>query len=158
MKKLLSGLFIGVILLSGCSLEGTSQLSQQSQTTQSSQTATNNSAYDKVVYFPEDKYPETGKHLEDAFAKGKSQICTIDREGADENRDESLDGIPTKTGYDRDEWPMAMCKEGGAGADIEYISPSDNRGAGSWVSHQLSDYPDGTRVKFIVIRGEERSK
>jgi len=45
---------------------------------------------------------------------------------------------------------MAMCLEGGAGADVRYISPSDNRGAGAWVSNQLEDYPDGTRVKFIV--------
>jgi len=40
--------------------------------------------------------------------------------------------------------------EGGAGADVKYISPSDNRGAGAWVSNQLEDYPDDTRVKFIV--------
>lgn len=53
-------------------------------------------------------------------------------------------------GYDHDEYPMAMYEERGAGADIEYITPSDNRGAGSWVSHQLSDYPDGTKVLFVV--------
>lgn len=61
-----------------------------------------------------------------------------------------MENIQTRMGYDRDEYPMAMCEEGGAGADIEYITPSDNRGAGSWVSHQLSDYPDGTKVLFVV--------
>lgn len=35
-------------------------------------------------------------------------------------------------------------------ADIRYISPSDKRGAGSWVSHQLDKYADGTKVRFIV--------
>lgn len=45
---------------------------------------------------------------------------------------------------------MAMCAEGGAGADIRYISPKDNRGAGSWVSHRFENYEDGTKVKFIV--------
>ncbi len=45
---------------------------------------------------------------------------------------------------------MAMCKEGGKGAHIEYISPADNRGAGSWVGNKLDKYPDGTRVKFDV--------
>lgn len=44
---------------------------------------------------------------------------------------------------------MAMCVEGGDGASIEYIDPSDNRGAGSWVGNQLEEYPDGTRVEFI---------
>ncbi|MCM3169696.1 DNA-entry nuclease [Peribacillus simplex] len=107
-------------------------------------------SYNVVINFPSEKYPETAEHIEDAIADGSSNICTIDRNGADENRDESLENIQTRMGYDRDEYPMAMCEEGGAGADIEYITPSDNRGAGSWVSHQLSDYPDGTKVLFVV--------
>jgi hypothetical protein len=99
--------------------------------------------------FPSDRYPETAKHIQDAIAKGESATCTINREQAEENRKESLKGIPTKKGYDRDEWPMAMCQEGGKGADIEYITPSDNRGAGSWVGNQLEDYANGTRVEFM---------
>lgn len=105
---------------------------------------------DHTLNFPADRYPETAKHIKDAIAAGESSICTIDREGAEENRKGSLRGIETKKGFDRDEWPMAMCAEGGEGADIAYISPSDNRGAGSWVSNQLEDLPDGTRVAFVI--------
>lgn len=112
------------------------------------------SASDVTLHFPADKYPETGAHIKSAIAKGESAVCTIDRSGADQNREESLKGIPTKDGYDRDEWPMAMCAEGGTGADIMYISPADNRGAGSWVSNQLENYPDGTRVFFVVDGGD----
>ncbi|MNO62645.1 Sporulation-specific extracellular nuclease precursor [compost metagenome] len=101
------------------------------------------------LIFPSDRYPETAKHIQDAIAKGESATCTINREQAEENRKESLKGIPTKKGYDRDEWPMAMCDEGGEGADIEYITPKDNRGAGSWVGNQLEDYANGTRVEFM---------
>jgi hypothetical protein len=101
------------------------------------------------IIFPADRYPETAKHIQDAIKSGESPICTIDRDGAEENRDQSLKGVPTKKGYDRDEWPMAMCREGGEGADIEYIKPSDNRGAGSWVGNQLEDFADGTRVEFM---------
>jgi len=108
------------------------------------------SNYDVVLYFPLDRYPETGDHIRDAIAAGQPDVCTIERDGADERREESLAPYPPISGYDRDEWPMAMCLEGGAGADVRYISPSDNRGAGAWVSNQLEDYPDGTRVKFIV--------
>nr|AAA22412.1 14-kd DNA-entry nuclease (gtg start codon) [Bacillus subtilis] len=50
-------------------------------------------------------------------------MCTIDRDGAEERREQSLKDVPSKKGYDRDEWPMAMCKEGGEGASVEYISP-----------------------------------
>jgi hypothetical protein len=68
----------------------------------------------------------------------------------EQRREESFAGIPAKTGYDRDEWPMAMCEEGGAGASVRYVTPSDNRGAGGWVGNQLENYPDGTRVLFIT--------
>lgn len=81
--------------------------------------------------------PETAEHIQATIDEGLSNTCTIDRGGADENRQESLRGISTKCGYDRDEWPIAMCAEGGEGASIEYIDPSDNRGAGR------------TRVEFI---------
>jgi len=106
--------------------------------------------YDAVINFPAERYPETAAHIKSAIAKGESAICTIDRKGADKNREESLANIPTKKGFDRDEWPMAMCAEGGKGADIEYVTPSDNRGAGSWVSNQLEKYTDGTRVLFVI--------
>nr|WP_277600989.1 NucA/NucB deoxyribonuclease domain-containing protein [Paenibacillus whitsoniae] len=103
-----------------------------------------------TLVFPKDRYPETGEHIKSAIERGESAECTIDREGAEHNRDLSLKGVPTKKGYDRDEWPMAMCAEGGAGADIQYVTPSDNRGAGSWISNQLEPYPNGTRVRIIV--------
>ncbi|MBD2861492.1 MULTISPECIES: NucA/NucB deoxyribonuclease domain-containing protein [Paenibacillus] len=103
-----------------------------------------------TIYFPSDRFPETAEHIRIAVERGKSSICTIDRKGADENRKESLKGVPTKPNLDRDEWPMAMCAEGGAGADIMHISPSDNRGAGSWVSNQLEKYADGTKVRIVV--------
>lgn len=105
---------------------------------------------DHTITFPSDRYPETAKHIKDAIKAGNSDVCTIDREVAEANRDLSLKGVPVKKGKDRDEWPMAMCAEGGSNADIEYITPKDNRGAGSWVGNQLSTYPDGTRVKFVV--------
>ncbi|MEC1345784.1 NucA/NucB deoxyribonuclease domain-containing protein [Bacillus haynesii] len=110
----------------------------------------NDSDYDEVLIFPSERYPETGAHIRKAIKKGHSEICTIDRDGADERRKDSLKDVPSKSGYDRDEWPMAMCEEGGTGASVDYISPSDNRGAGSWVGNQVSDYPDGTKVLFKI--------
>lgn len=106
--------------------------------------------YDVVLNFPASKYPETAAHIKNAIENGESPICTVDRDGAVANRDKSLAGIPTKEGFDRDEYPMAMCAEGGEGADIAYVTPSDNRGAGSWVANQLDDYPNGTRVLFVI--------
>lgn len=77
------------------------------------------SQYDVKLKFPAGKYPETARHIKNAIKKGASAVCTIDKEGADKNREESLKNIPTKRGYDRDEFLMAMCEEGSAGTDIE---------------------------------------
>ncbi|HGC6391003.1 TPA: NucA/NucB deoxyribonuclease domain-containing protein [Cronobacter dublinensis] len=52
--------------------------------------------------------------------------------------------------FDRDEFPMAMFKEGGKGASVRYINPSDNRGAGSSIANALKPFPDGTKVKIKV--------
>jgi hypothetical protein len=105
----------------------------------------------QVIEFPSNKYPETAAHIKDAIASGKTDICTIDRDGAAERRKQSLANIPTKKkGYDRDEYPMAMCREGGKGADIKYIKPADNRGAGSYIGNKVDKLPDGAKVKIVV--------
>ena len=53
---------------------------------------------------------------------------------------------------------MEMFKEGGKNIncpnkieDVLYISPSDNRGAGSSIKAALSDLSDGVRVKVKII-------
>lgn len=120
------------------------------------QVAAVHAEYDVRLVFPSDSYPETALHIYGAIEQGASAVCTIDREGAADNRKASLAGVDTKNGYDRDEWPMAMCEEGGAGASVAYIDASDNRGAGSWVGNRLADYPDGTRVLFVVEKPELR--
>ncbi len=135
-------IFAVIFIISGCSSL------EQPATSKTSQD------YDIELVFPSDKYPETALHIYGAIEQGASAVCTIDRKGAEENRKKSLAGIETKNGYDRDEWPMAMCEEGGAGASVAYIDASDNRGAGSWVGNQLAPYPDGTKVLFVVEKPE----
>lgn len=53
-------------------------------------------------------------------------------------------------GYDRDEWLMVMCKEGGEGVFVEYIFFVDNCGVGFWVGYQFIDYLDGIKVLFMI--------
>ncbi|YCI98962.1 hemagglutinin repeat-containing protein [Mannheimia haemolytica] len=96
------------------------------------------------------KYPETVSHIEDSINQGKPSILTIDRKGAAQRRKEALQDIPPKTGYDRDEYPPAMFKEGGEGSSVRYISPKDNRGAGSCIGHQCKQYVDGDKVKIEI--------
>jgi hypothetical protein len=97
-----------------------------------------------------DRYPETADHIQDAITAGAPAVMTIDRAGADQNREQSLRGIPTRDGHDRDEYPMAMSAEGGEGASVRHIPSADNRGAGSSVGSQLGAYCDGQRFTIKV--------
>ncbi|MGN4984074.1 RHS repeat-associated core domain-containing protein [Aeromonas dhakensis] len=95
-------------------------------------------------------YPQTTQHIQEAMDNGHPYIVTIDRSGAKSNRAKSLKGIKTKPNLDRDEWPMAMFEEGGVGASVKHIDPSDNRGAGFSIGKALADLPDGTKVLFRI--------
>ncbi|WP_110955876.1 NucA/NucB deoxyribonuclease domain-containing protein [Anaerosinus massiliensis] len=102
------------------------------------------------VKISKSKYPESAQHIEDAIKNGHPDTLTIKRSGAAANRKESLKGVETVKGKDRDEYPPAMFEEGGKGASVRTISSSDNRGAGSTMGQQLRSYPDGTKVKIKV--------
>ncbi|WP_275450348.1 hypothetical protein [Treponema pedis] len=43
-----------------------------------------------------------------------------------------------------------MFKEGGKGANIRAISPSDNMGAGASMGNQLRNVKDGMVIKIVV--------
>ena len=104
-----------------------------------------------VVIIDSQKYPESAEHIKAAVREGHPAMLTLNRSGADENRRQSLAGIPARSYADRDEYPPASFSEGGHGAHVAYIDSSDNRGSGSSFRWQLSGVPDGTRVRFRVI-------
>ncbi|MGM3184507.1 hemagglutinin repeat-containing protein, partial [Dickeya oryzae] len=106
----------------------------------------------KVVIVDKAKYPESARHIEDAQQAGHPTVLTIDRGGASERRKESLKDTPTVPGLDRDEYPPAMFKEGGSGASVRLITPSDNRGAGACIGAQCRGLPDGSSV---IIKTEK---
>lgn len=100
------------------------------------------------------KYPETARHIQDAIAAGHPAIVTLDRENAaaKKRRSESMafSGMPTYRGLDRDEWPMAMFAEGGAGSSVRYINSKDNRGAGSVIGAQCAPVANGCPVQIQI--------
>lgn len=109
------------------------------------------------------KYPETAQHVDEAQSglswrgderreQQQPSDLTIDRDGARDNRKQSLHGIPTRGAekLDRDEYPPAMFKEGGFGASVKYIDASDNRGAGSSMRGQLSGLDNGEHVTVVT--------
>ena len=70
---------------------------------------------DYKITLSREKYPESAKHIEDAIKNGQPRELTINRSGAKSNIKASLKGISKVSGKDLDEYPFAMCKEGGKG-------------------------------------------
>ena len=85
------------------------------------------------------------------MSAGKPNTLTINRAGAKANRRDSLSGVKTKPGLDRDEFSPAMFQEGGKGASVRHINPSDNCGAGACIGTQCRGLPNGTRVRIDVV-------
>ena len=96
-------------------------------------------------------YPETAEHIRVAQDIGFPNILTLDRGGAAERRKASLAPIKASRIWDRDEYPCACFKEGGAGAHVMYVAGTDNRGAGSYMGWQMRGLPDGAKVRVRVI-------
>jgi hypothetical protein len=123
--------------------------------------------FDHVAVVDAGRFPESAQHIREAQSgriwqgsdiieededAAKPTVLTIARDGADDNRSESLSGIDTAPGKDRDEYPMAMFAEGGAGASVKHIDSSDNQAAGASIGGQLRGVPDGAKVKIKVVR------
>ena len=84
------------------------------------------------------------------------RLLTLERDNADGRRRDDLRGIPTRTGFDRDEYPPAVSEEAGLHSDgrrssVTYVPSSENRSGGSVLGRALSGYCDGQR--FIIEAG-----
>ena len=99
---------------------------------------------------PKNRHPQTAAHIQD-LEGSVTETHHWDRAWSDINREGSLEGYPTIPGLDRDEWPTAATQEGGPGAEIRYIDPSDNRGAGKFVSLQLAHLERGAPFRIEII-------
>ncbi|WP_309119973.1 hypothetical protein [Paenibacillus sp.] len=104
---------------------------------------TQDNRYEAIVEFPVDRFPEPAAHIKVAIAAGKPSVCTIDRDGEDENQKKETADFLTQ-------WPMVICEEGREGADVAYVKSSDNYEVGAWLREKLKPYSDGTRVYFVL--------
>jgi hypothetical protein len=86
----------------------------------------------------------------------------LNRPGADERRDRLLRDIPTRSGFDRDEYPPAVGRGRGKGlvrgssprgwrADVRYVESSENRSHGSSLGGKLRRFCNGTRFRYIFF-------
>jgi len=88
----------------------------------------------------------------------------VNRPGADDRRDRLLaSSIPTKAGFDRDEYPAAVGRGRANGssrglvrganprgwqADVAYVPSSENRSHGSSLGAKLRRYCNGVKFRY----------
>ena len=87
----------------------------------------------------------------------------LNRKGTDARRDRLLEPIPTKAGFDRDEYPAAVGRGKPNGkqrglirginpigwlADVQYVPSSENRSHGSSLGAKLRRFCDGTKFRY----------
>ena len=102
----------------------------------------------QTLSFSRAKYPNVRRHFRAALRRGWPRTLVLNRPGADGRRDRLLDDLPTRVGYDRDEYPPAVAR-GRWKADVRYVPSSENRSHGATMGNELRRFCDGTRFRYV---------
>jgi hypothetical protein len=115
------------------------------------------------VVFSRAKYPNIRRHFLAAVKRGWPRVMVLNRKGADERRDRLLEDVPTRPGFDRDEYPAAVGRGRPNGdlrglvrginpvgwmADVAYVRSRENRSHGSSLGAKLRGFCNGTRFEY----------
>jgi hypothetical protein len=114
------------------------------------------------ISFSATKYANIRAHFRAAVRKGWPGTLVVNRPGADARRDRLLEDIPTRPGFDRDEYPPAVGRGRGKGlvggsnprgwkADVKYVASSENRSHGSSLGGKLRRFCNGTRFRYVFF-------
>lgn len=112
------------------------------------------------ISFSATRYPAIRRHFLDAVADGWPRILVVNRPGAAARRARLLRGVPTRAGFDRDEYPPAVGRGRGRGlergtrprgwrADVAYVPSAENRSHGAALGTKLRRFCNGTRFRYV---------
>jgi hypothetical protein len=112
------------------------------------------------IEFSRVRYPAIRRHFRAAVRRGWPRTLVLNRRHGDERRDRLMIGIPTRDGFDRDEYPPAVGRGRGHGltqgrqprgwkADVRYVESSQNRSHGASLGGQLRPYCNGTKFRYV---------
>ena len=114
------------------------------------------------ISFSATKYPTIRRHVLDAVAAGWPRTLVVNRPGAAPRRNRLLEDVPTRDGFDRDEYPPAVGRGTGKGlvrgsaprgwmASVQYVPSSENRSHGSTMGTKLRRFCNGTRFRYVFF-------
>ena len=112
------------------------------------------------IAFSAKKFPNVRRHFRGALRRGWPRRLVVNRRGADARRERVLRDIPTREGFDRDEYPPAVGRGRGPGlergrnprgwkADVRYVPSSENRSHGATLGDRLEPFCNGTRFRYV---------
>jgi hypothetical protein len=114
------------------------------------------------IVFSAQKFPNVRRHFRGALRRGWPRHLVVNRRGADARRERALRDIPTREGFDRDEYPPAVGRGRGRGpglergrnprgwkADVRYVLSSENRSHGATLGERLERFCNGTRFRYV---------
>ena len=111
------------------------------------------------ITFSKTKYPHIRSHAMAAIRNGWPSVLVVNRPGAAARRERVLEDVPTRDGFDRDEYPPAVGRGRGKGlvrgsdprgwmADVAYVPSAENRSHGSSLGAKLRRFCNGTRFRY----------
>jgi hypothetical protein len=115
------------------------------------------------IVFSKAKYPHIRLHVLAALKKGWPRVMVLNRKGADARRRRLLENVPTRPGFDRDEYPADVGRgkansdqrglvrginPTGWMADVAYVPSSENRSQGASLEAKLKPFCDGTKFEY----------
>ena len=101
-----------------------------------------------------------------AITKGWPRVMALNRKGAAARRKRLLEDIPTRPGFDRDEYPADVgrgrANDGLRGlvrginptgwmGDVAYVPSSENRSHGGSLGATLKPFCDGTKFEYAFM-------
>jgi hypothetical protein len=112
------------------------------------------------ITFSKTKYPNIRRHFLRALRKGWPRTLVLNRDSAAARRARLLEGVATKHGYDRDEYPPAVGRGRGTGlirgveptgwrADVALVPSKENRSHGSTMGLKLRRFCNGTKFRYV---------
>ena len=110
--------------------------------------------------FSQAEYPNIRRHFKRAVRHGWPRTLVVNRRNEEERRYRLLRDVPTRDGFDRDEYPPAVGRGRGPRlerghdprgwkAHVRYVPSSENRSHGASMGNQLRPYCNGTRFRYV---------
>lgn len=100
------------------------------------------------IGFSGTRMPAIRAHFRAAVAAGWPRVLTLNRAGAELRRMRLLRDLPTREGFDRDEYPPAIGRRSYK-ADVAYVPVSQNRRHGAQLGAKLRRFCDGTKFRYV---------